>query len=158
MIKKLKEILVELAPTHIAKAHCDGPCGVYDPAQARIEAESVLQLTNKILDLDHPDCDSGEEHDKFHNTRTRFIAIKEERAELAKHHVLVLWTDYFKPEHLEKYPELHDLFWKTAKLCSTCKQEVSKEHAQELMDNIEKIHNIFWETKGKDVKFYMASK
>jgi nickel superoxide dismutase len=93
----------------------------------------------------------------YQNTLTRFIAIKEERADLAKHHLLVLWTDYFKPQHLEKYPDLHDLFWKSAKLCSAVKQEISLEHAQELMDNIKRVHEIFWETKGKDVPWYTAS-
>jgi nickel superoxide dismutase len=140
-----------------AAAHCDGPCGVYDPAQARIEAESVLQLTKKILDLKRPEGDDAKAHAAYQNTLTRFIAIKEERAELAKHHLLVLWTDYFKPAHLETYPELHDLFWKAAKTCSSCKQEVSLEHAQELMDFIKRVHEIFWETKGKDVPWYTAS-
>ena len=69
----------------------------------------------------------------------------------------MLWTDYFKPAHLEKYADLHDLFWKTAKLCSAVKQEISLEHAQELMDNIKRVHEIFWETKGKDVPWYTAS-
>lgn len=141
----------------VAEAHCDGPCGVYDPAQARVEAESVLQLTKKILDLKLPDTGDQKAGAAYQNTLTRFIAIKEERAELAKHHILVLWTDYFKPTHLEKYPDLHDFFWKTAKLCSAVKQEVSLEHAQELMDNIKRIHEIFWETKGKDVPWYTAS-
>lgn len=140
-----------------AEAHCDGPCGVYDPAQARIEAESVLQLTKKILDLKMPDGSDQKASAAYQNTLTRFITIKEARAELAKHHILVLWTDYFKPEHLEKYPNLHELFWKSAKLCSSCKQEVSLEHAQELMDNIKQIHEMFWETKGKDVPWFTAS-
>ena len=140
-----------------AEAHCDGPCGVYDPAQARVEAESVLQLTKKILDLKKPDRGDEKARLAYKNTLTRFIAIKEERAELAKHHLLVLWTDYFKPTHLEKYPELHDLFWKSAKLCSAVKQEISLEHAQELMDNIKRVHEIFWETKGKVVAWYTAS-
>ncbi|HQU82140.1 MAG TPA: superoxide dismutase, Ni [Pyrinomonadaceae bacterium] len=149
--------LIENMNFEVAEAHCDGPCGVYDPSQARVEAESVLQLTKKILDLKYPE--SGDEKAKlaFHNTLTRFIAIKEERAELAKHHILVLWTDYFKPAHLEKYPNLHEIFWKAAKACSSCKQEVSLEHAQELMDAIKEIHGIFWETKGKDVPWFTAS-
>ena len=141
----------------IAEAHCDGPCGVYDPAQARIEAESVLQLTKKILDLKLPDGGDAKASQAYQNTLTRFIVIKEERAEMTKHHLLVLWTDYFKPQHLEKYPDLHDLFWKSAKLCSACKQEVSLEHAQELLDNIKKVHEIFWATKDKDVAWYKAS-
>ena len=145
------------AEFEIAEAHCDGPCGVYDPAQARIEAESVLQLTKKILDLKMPDGGDAKASAAYQNTLTRFITIKEQRAEMTKHHLLVLWTDYFKPTHLEKYPELHDLFWKSAKLCSACKQEVSLEHAQELMDNIKQVHEIFWATKDKQVAWYTAS-
>jgi nickel superoxide dismutase len=155
MFEKFKEKLT--ANLEIAEAHCDAPCGVYDPAQARVEAESVLQLTKKILDLKRPEGDDAAAHAAYQNTLTRFITIKETRADLAKHHLLVLWTDYFKPQHLEKYPELHDLFWKTAKLCSAVKQEISLEHAQELMDNIKRVHEIFWETKGKDVPWYTAS-
>ena len=155
MIGKLTEKFVLNIET--AEAHCDGPCGVYDPAQARVEAESVLQLTKKILDLKIPDGSDAKASIAYNNTLTRFIAIKEERAELAKHHILVLWTDYFKPTHLEKYPDLHDTFWKAAKLCSACKQEVSLEHAQELMDAIKNIHEIFWATKSKDVPWYTAS-
>lgn len=152
MFNKLNKMNFE-----VAEAHCDGPCGVYDPSQARVEAESVLQLTKKILDLKYPA--DGDEKAKiaYHNTLTRFITIKETRAELAKHHILVLWTDYFKPAHLEKYPNLHEIFWKAAKACSSCKQEVSLEHAQELMDAIKEIHGIFWETKGKDVAWFTAS-
>jgi len=141
----------------IAEAHCDGPCGVYDPSQARVEAESVLQLTKKILDLKMPDGGDAKAHAAYHNTLARFIQIKETRADLAKHHLLVLWSDYFKPAHLEKYPDLHETFWNAAKLCSACKQEVSLEHAEELMAAIQKIHGMFWESKGKDVPYYTAS-
>jgi nickel superoxide dismutase len=152
MFENLKEMNFE-----VAEAHCDGPCGVYDPAQARIEAESVLQLTKKILDLKRPEGDDAAAHAAYQNTLTRFITIKETRADLAKHHLLVLWTDYFKPAHLEKYPELHELFWKAAKTCSFCKQEVSLQHCEELMGYIKRVHEIFWETKGKDVAWYTAS-
>ena len=140
-----------------AEAHCDAPCGVYDPAQARVEAESVLQLTKKILDLKMPESGDAQANQAFQNTLTRFIAIKEDRADLAKHHLLVLWTDYFKPQHLEKYPDLHETFWKAAKLCSAVKQEVSLQHAEELMDAMKKVHEIFWDSKGRDVPWYTAS-
>ena len=151
------EKLINKMNLETAEAHCDGPCGVYDPAQVRIEAESVLQLTKKILDLKYPEGGDAKAHTAYHNTLTRFIAIKEDRAEMAKHHLLVLWTDYFKPAHLEKYPNLHEIFWKAAKACSSCKQEVSLEHAQELMDAIKEVHTIFWETKGKDVPWFTSS-
>jgi len=86
------------APKRIVHAHCDLPCGVYDPAQARIEAESVKACQEKYNGSDDPVF------------KERAVTIKEERADLVKHHLWVLWTDYFKPEHLAKYPELHTLF------------------------------------------------
>jgi nickel superoxide dismutase len=115
-------------------AHCDLPCGVYDPAQARIEAESVHEIMKKYKDL----------HDE---DKIRAIIIKEDRAELVKHHLWVLWTDYFKPEHLEKYPDLHDLFWKATKKAGDTKKSTDEKVGQELLDQIEVISKIFWETK-----------
>ena len=152
MFEKLNKINFE-----IAEAHCDGPCGVYDPSSTRVPAEAVLSMTKKILDLKFPEDGDALAKVAYHNTLTRFIVIKEEQAQVAKDEALILWTDYFKPEHLEKYPNLHELFWKTAKLCSSCKQEVSLEHAQELMDNVKKIHEMFWDSKGKNVEWYTAS-
>lgn len=132
-------------------AHCDGPCGVYDPASARIAAEAVLSMTKKILALDPEDHSFA-----TINSMARYIKIKEEQAHLAKTDLLVLWTDYFKPSHLETYPELHQTFWQAAKLCSAVKVEVSLEKAEELMTMVNKIHSMFWATKGRDVPYYTA--
>lgn len=115
-------------------AHCDLPCGVYDPAQARIEAESVLQIMKKYDGLDH-------EEDRW-----RAIMIKEQRADLVKHHLWVLWTDYFKPEHVEKYPQLHELFWKATKQAGVCKKTTDPLEGQKLLDQIDEIATIFAET------------
>ncbi|MDE5112755.1 MAG: superoxide dismutase, Ni [Trichodesmium sp. St15_bin1_1] len=139
-------------PAPEVSAHCDGPCGVYDPASARIYAEAVLSMTKKILDLDPKAGDH-----KTANTLSRYIAIKEEQAQKTKEDLLILWTDYFKPVHLEKYPDLHDTFWNAAKLCSACKVEVSLEHATKLLATVEKIHNMFWATKEREVTWYKAS-
>jgi nickel superoxide dismutase len=117
-------------------AHCDLPCGVYDPAQARIEAESVLKIMEKYHGAADTDADF----------RTRAILIKEERAELVKHHLWVLWTDYFKPEHLEEFPQLHEMFWKATKLAGECKHTVDVEVAQQLLDCIDEISQLFWKT------------
>ena len=140
----------------VAEAHCDGPCGVYDPASARIAAEAALSMTKKILALTPPDPSDAGAMAAYLNTLGRYVAIKEEQAHLAKEELLVLWTDYFKPPHVEQYPNLHDTFWKAAKLCSAVKVEVSAVHAQELMDAIKEIHEIFWKTKGRDVAWYTA--
>lgn len=115
-------------------AHCDLPCGVYDPAQARIEALSVMAILTKYPDLD--------DHNK-----QRAIIIKEQRAELVKHHLWVLWTDYFKPEHLEKYPDLHDKFWKATKQAGECKHHTDVEEAKKLLAMIDEIAEIFAETR-----------
>ncbi|MBJ69638.1 MAG: superoxide dismutase, Ni [Actinomycetota bacterium] len=141
----------------IAEAHCDGPCGVYDPSSARIAAEAVRSMTKKILDLTPPEPGDTQAVASYLNTVGRYVTIKEEQAELAKHELLVLWTDYFKPAHLEAYPDLHDVFWNAAKACSECKQHVSTDAADQLMAAVEKIHNMFWESKGREVTYYEAS-
>lgn len=141
----------------VAEAHCDGPCGIYDPASARVTGEAVRSMTKKMLDNHVPTESDDAAWASYLNTMSRFAAIKEEQAEATKHELLVLWTDYFKPEHLEAYPDLHQTFWTAAKLCSQTKQNVDLEAADALMASIEKIHNIFWATKGREVAFVLAS-
>lgn len=158
MLSKIKKSVEALLPSATpVEAHCDGPCGVYDPASVRIAAEAAVSMTKKILDLTPPDPSDAKAFAAYLNTLSRYVAIKEEQAHLAKTELLVLWTDYFKPQHLEAYPNLHDTFWKAAKLCSSVKVEVSATHAQELMDAVEEIHKIFWATKGRDIAWYTAS-
>ena len=124
-----------LTPKTVVHAHCDLPCGVYDPAQARIEAESVKAIQEKYQGNDDPAY------------RARAVEIKEQRAELVKHHLWVLWTDYFKPEHAEKYPQLHQLFWDASKQGGKCKQSTDPAEGQKLLDLIDEVAKIFWETK-----------
>ena len=107
-------------------------------------------MTKKLLALENNGSAS------YQNTFSRFVAIKEEQAHLAKEELLVLWTDYFKPHHLEAHPNLHEIFWRAAKLCSAVKVELSAEHAEELMDAIKEIHEIFWSTKGRDMPWYLS--
>jgi nickel superoxide dismutase len=125
------------APKATAFAHCDLPCGVYDPAQARIEAESVKAISEKY------------QQNTDAEFRTRAIEIKEERSELVKHHLWVLWTDYFKPPHFEKYPQLHQLFNDATKLAGAggTKGSTDPAIADALLAKIEDISKIFWETK-----------
>ena len=125
-----------LAPTITARAHCDLPCGVYDPEQARIEAESCYKILEKY---------AANEDKTF---RGRAMHIKEERAELVKHHLDVLWHDYFKPEHLEKHPNLHDLFWNATKLAGESKKSEEPAQGQKLLDAVDEVAKVFWETKS----------
>jgi nickel superoxide dismutase len=125
-----------VAPLTTARAHCDIPCGVYDPQQARIEAESCYKIIQKYSDS---------QDELF---RTRCIHVKEERAELAKHHIDVMWHDYFKPEHVEKFPDLHDVCWKASKQASAVKRTTDIGEAQKLLDLIDRIDMMWRETGG----------
>jgi nickel superoxide dismutase len=125
-----------LKPRRAVHAHCDLPCGVYDPAQARIEAESVKACQEKY---------QGNEDPVF---RARAVAIKEERADLVKEHLWVLWTDYFKPEHVERHPQLHELFWQATKEAGAAKKSEDPAQGQKLLDAIDEIAKIFWATKS----------
>jgi nickel superoxide dismutase len=135
MLDRVLNAVDRIRPPAVAHAHCDLPCGVYDPAQARIEAESVKAICEKHNASDDEDF------------KLRAIQIKEERADLVKHHLWVLWTDYFKPEHLEKYPQLHELFWKATKTAGESKKTTDVAVGQRLLDQIAEITKIFWETK-----------
>lgn len=157
MLKEMIAARIANGPLEEVSAHCDGPCGVYDPASARIAAEAALSMTKKILALAPPDMGDSAAVAAYLNTVSRYVTIKEQQAHLAKEELLVLWTDYFKPVHLDAYPNLHDTFWKAAKLCSAVKVEVNLDHANELMAAIQEIHNIFWATKSRDVTYYTAS-
>lgn len=124
-------------PAKVAYAHCDIPCGIYNPHLAQMAAHTVIRMVNLIT----------EAKDDVHKI-ARLTAVKEEHAELCKKEVRILWGDYFKPEHVEKYPELHELAWKVMKLGSKARQEVNLQASEELLETVNKIAEIFWKTKN----------
>ena len=134
-----------LAPTTTVRAHCDLPCGVYDPEQARIEAESCFRIMEKY---------QANTDETF---RARAIGIKEERADLVKHHLDVLWHDYFKPEHVDKVPNLHDLFWKATKAASKVKASVDPADGKALLDLIDEV-DAAWKATGGEEKTRVAGR
>ena len=129
-----------LRPTRRVHAHCDIPCGIYDPTAAKIAADTVAKMVEKITGAEATDIANR-------NTFIRSVQVKEEHAQICKKELLILWTDYFKPEHLEKYPKLHETFWKAAKLCSKNKQSVDAKAAADLQAAVKEIADIFWATK-----------
>jgi nickel superoxide dismutase len=130
-------------PKQVVYAHCDLFCGVYDPAQAKIEAMSVLKACEKF---------AASDDEVF---RQRAVLIKEERAELVKHHLGVLWTDFFKPHHVEAFPQLHDVFWQAIKAAGDAKKSTDIEVAKKLVGAIDDIAAIFWQTEeSKTVGVY----
>lgn len=133
--------LLKLLPTQIAYAHCDIPCGIYDSKPAQIAAATVLKMTEKILAL--PSDGSPEEILQVRNCFVRMVSVKEDHAEKCEQEVLILWTDFFKPAHFEKWPDLHDKILKISKLCSQTKQKVDLVSAQELVKAVDELADIF---------------
>lgn len=134
--------LVKFLSTRPIYAHCDIPCGIYDPHTAQLASQTVLKMVQKINELP---TENPSVNDR--NSFVRMVKVKEEHAEICKREVLILWTDYFKSEHLEKFPDLHTLVWKTTKLCSDNKRAVDEAKANELIASVDKIADIFNQTK-----------
>jgi len=142
-MKKLLSQIIPFLPTQIAFAHCDVPCGIYDPKPAQMAAATVLKMVEKIEALPK----EKQTIDDMNNF-VRMVWTKEEHARKCKEEILILWTDYFKDEHLKNFPNLHNIFWKAAKLCSENKQHVSKEAALQLIKAVDEIADIFAKTKA----------
>jgi len=135
----------QISPPAIAEAHCDIPCGIYDPHLMQIAALSVLRMNQLIDGL-------GDDAAKTKANLSRYIAVKEEHAELVKREVRIIFGDYFKPEHLEKYPDLPAFGWEMLKLAGKNRQEINMQAAQDLLAQTQKFAEIFWDTKGVPTK------
>ena len=142
-MRLLNDLLTKL-PVREAHAHCDIPCGIYDPIAAKIAAQTVLKMVMRIQALEgQMDTASG-------NSFGRYVTVKEEHAELCKRELNILGNDYFKPEHLAAHPDLPMKIWNATKLASTNKQGVDLDSAEQLVGAVDEIASIFWATKGVD--------
>ena len=149
----LLEIARRMLSPKVAYAHCDIPCGIYDPHLAQIAAHTVIRMNMLIDELqkehgkDHKDHNHNHMQEHVHKM-ARYTLVKEEHAELCKKEIRILWGDYFKPEHADKHPELHELVWNVMKQASKARQEINMQAAEDLLEAVNKIAEIFWETKG----------
>ena len=141
MKDQLISFISNFLPIQTAYAHCDIPCGIYDPKPAQIAAATVLKMVQKIKELPR------DESPNTKNAFVRMIWTKEEHARKCKEELLILWTDYFRNEHISLFPKLHETFWNAAKLCSKNKQEINEETAKELVKVVDEIAEIFYKTK-----------
>ncbi len=143
MFKALFKKYIQYLPSDIAYAHCDVPCGIYDPKFAQTAAATMLKMVEIIESIDQSAKTLNDR-----NKLIRAIWTKEEHGRKCKEELMILWADYFKPEHLERFPNLHDTFWKTMKLVSKNKQEVNKQAAEELVKAVDEIADMFYQTKS----------
>ena len=133
----------------VAEAHCDIPCGIYDPHYAQIAALTVVRMNQLIEALEAPaDPKNKADQAKYHNSLSRYVLVKEEHAEIVKREVRIIWGDYFKPEHAEKYADLHATVWSIMKLGGKNKQEANAQAAGELLAAVQKFAEMFWDSKG----------
>ena len=134
-----------VSPPATAHAHCDIPCGIYDPHLAQIAALTVVRM-NQLIEAARGDAPKTE------SSLSRYIEVKEEHSELVKREVRILWGDYFKPEHLEKHKDLHTVVWNILKAAGKTRQENNLAAAQDLLAQVQKLAEIFWDTKGVKAK------
>lgn len=132
-----------------AKAHCDIPCGIYDPITAQIAALTVVRMIDLMNDLGSK---YSEQDLEYKNSMSRYVAVKEEHAEKVKHDIRVIWGDYIKPDHVKKYPELHNLVHQIMQLGSKGRQTADREMAVQLVDTVNQFAEIFWATKNVPTK------
>jgi len=137
-------------PPNIAYAHCDVPCGIYDPHQAQMAAHTVLRMTDMIDELQASSPEPAfEERKRIISQIARLTKVKEEHAELVKHEIRVIWGDYLKDEHIKKHKTIHQLVFSIMKQASIARQNVDIKAANELLGMVQKFAEIFWETKGR---------
>ena len=132
-----------------AEAHCDIACGIYDPIAAKVAAQTVQKMVLRIQALERPgsDADAAAVVD-YASKMSRYVAVKEEHAEVVKRELRILWADYFNPTHLEAHPDVHTHFWNAQKLAGRNKQNVDMDAAQELVATVDRISEVFWATKN----------
>ena len=147
-VSPVLRLIDRVSPPDRVSAHCDIPCGIYDPHMAQIAALTVVRMDQLVAALQMPAMDDRTAMDTYANSYTRYIRTKEEHAELCKKEIDILWHDYFRPEHLEKYPDLHTTVWNAEKLASRNKQNVDLDAANQLLAATHRIAEIFWDTKG----------
>ncbi|KKQ89595.1 superoxide dismutase, Ni [Candidatus Curtissbacteria bacterium RIFCSPHIGHO2_12_41_11] len=135
----------------VVYAHCDVPCGIYDPHEAQVAAHTVLRMTNMINDLKTSSSDPDfEERKRIISQISRLTKVKEDHCEIVKHQVRIIWGDYFKPDHLTKYKNLHELVFQVMKQASAARQNIDLVAAQDLLSSVQKFAEIFWDTKGRE--------
>ena len=140
---------LRLIPLHEAEAHCDIPCGIYDPINAKIAAQTVQKMVQRIQALERPGANAdAKAWATYENTLGRYVAVKEHHAEVCKNEMRIIWSDYFRPEHIQKYPDVHKIVWEGEKLAGRNKQTVDLETAKQLVETVDQFSQIFWETKN----------
>jgi nickel superoxide dismutase len=142
-------LLDAVLPPRAVYAHCDIPCGIYDPHEAQIAALTVIRMDQLIGELAMPAMDAKpEERALYASKLARYTAVKESHSERLKNEVRVIWGDFFTPDHAKQFPQVHELTWKILKQASKTRQGTNIADAQELLKLTQEFAETFWAAKG----------
>jgi nickel superoxide dismutase len=145
----VQAIVDAVRPPRVVRAHCDIPCGIYDPHEAQIAALTVVRMDQLIAELPKPSATAKpEEMEAYSAKLARYMAVKETHSERVKSELRILWGDYFTPEHAKTIPTLHETFWSAMKAASKARQGTNLADAQELSKKVQEIAEMFWQSKG----------
>ncbi|MCV6621258.1 superoxide dismutase, Ni [uncultured Pseudoteredinibacter sp.] len=134
-----------------ASAHCDIPCGIYDPAIAQIAALTAIRMIDQINEL----AAKGELSLADQAKLGRLVAEKESHCNKAKEEIRIIWGDYFKAPQFEKFPGTHELAHNIMLQGSKVRQHIDRDMAVEFLNLINEFAENFWATKG--VETYTAT-
>jgi nickel superoxide dismutase len=153
VIEPFQRIIGFLKAPRAIYAHCDIPCGIYDPHTAQIAALTVIRMNQLIQDMPKLSPESSaKDRETYVHQLSRYTEVKEKHAEVCKSELRILWGDYFKPDHLKQFPDLHTVFWDAMKLASKTRTEINIEAANQLLAKVQQIAEIFWKSKGADIR------
>ncbi|HXW66997.1 MAG TPA: superoxide dismutase, Ni [Thermoplasmata archaeon] len=140
-------------PPRTVYAHCDIPCGIYDPHEAQIAALTVVRMDQLIAESTPPAMDAKpEDRKEFMSKLARYTSVKETHAERVKGEIRVIWGDYFTPDHAKQFPQVHDLVWRIMKGASKARQGTNLADAQDLLKLVQEFAEVFWQTKGSKTR------
>jgi nickel superoxide dismutase len=153
LFESLRRVSAFLRAPAVVHAHCDIPCGIYDPHAAQIAALGVVRMNQLIQELPKLSATSTPaERETYVHQISRYAKVKEEQAEICKHEIRIIWGDYFTPDHVKQFPDIHATAWDVMKLASKSRQEAGLEHAEKLLAKVQHFAELFWQTKGVKTK------
>jgi nickel superoxide dismutase len=153
LLAATRSVVDTLFPPTPVLAHCDIPCGIYDPHEAQISALTVLRMDQLIAELPAPGPGAKpEEWTTYQSKLARYVVVKESHSERVKSELRILWGDYFTPDHATQFPNLHEAFWKAMKAASKNRQGTNLADAQELLSQVQGIAEMFWKSKGANTR------
>ncbi|MGI0156830.1 MAG: superoxide dismutase, Ni [Thermoplasmata archaeon] len=140
-----RDALLPPTPVH---AHCDVPCGIYDPHEAQLAALTVIRMDQLIGELKPPaEPAKPEEVEKYHSQVARYVLVKERHSDRAESEIVTLWSDYFTAEHVKRFPEITERVWNAIQAIGKARRGTALAEAEDALRQVQEVAELFWKTK-----------